>query len=49
MTFRQCRAGPLHPQLLSQAELLSFADQIAKGMAYLEQNKIAHGDLCAFG
>ena len=44
----QSRAGPTHPQLLSQVRLISFAGQIASGMAYLETNSIAHGALCAY-
>ena len=33
---------------VSCIELTSYAHQVACGMAYLEQQRVAHGDLCAF-
>ncbi|XP_072166445.1 tyrosine kinase receptor Cad96Ca-like [Diadema setosum] len=37
---------PLRPRF-NETELLMFAWQVAKGMDFLESNKIVHGNLCA--
>ncbi|XP_071498188.1 tyrosine kinase receptor Cad96Ca-like [Diadema antillarum] len=37
---------PLRPRF-NETELLTFAWQVAKGMDFLESNKIVHGNLCA--
>ena len=45
----QCRAGMKHEkQSITVTQMCAFVSQIAKGMAYLEEQQVAHGDLSAF-
>ena len=43
----QSRATPRQPQLVSSQDLLSFVNQVAVGMSFLESKEIWHGDLSA--
>jgi serine/threonine protein kinase len=47
--LRRNRPAPNTPPGIGMDTMLSFINQIASGMAYLECKNVVHGDLCAFG